>query len=1027
MKKVEEKSIVEPKSKELVEVVNEQESCHRSESPALSVISTGSDLPGSSTNSYRDASKLQKGFSNRYGMFSGNQIAPSTKPYSVTDIGKRNVVGGFTRRDFKIPISASASSYNGSEGINYRQKGLWQNFFQLSGGARSRILSEVSGSQEKGWKQLSSEEEKKMETLGCEELKPLVTKQKNKGPGGVSTCLEDSGLKLTQNNQQPGGHDRLKVLCSSSFTNFFRKQSHKDKAVECKEPEVHSAAVIQYEKQMTSLNVKDSDVLVEPKASRGQPSSHNIDLVGLVSSHGKITLREWLNSGTSDVKKVERLHLFRLIVDLVDLAHSKGIGLLELRPSKFIFASPNSVKYTGSSEPVGFMSIVNQAMTTKRPLEGDIHDQSELGVKKQKLGKDMEAIRHQSQFISAYCTINEAIGPRSQLEAEIVQLEKKWYACPEELHGSGLLSSNIYSLGILLFELLCHFESSDLHFTAMLDLRDRILPANFLSENPKEAGFCFWLLHPEPSFRPTTREILQSESIYSSEDVLVRDNAPSCSEKEQDVELELLLHFLGSLKEQKLNHVSSLLESIECLETDIQKMGSRHETLLYSDWMGKHLTASSWDLVSKGSDNTEVLPRIFSPGNMVEKNLNLMKNISQLENAYFSQKSQAQLTQHSSFERTDKALLHTREELCEAQTANKDLNMEEKLVDRDGAFFEGFCRFARYSTFEVCGTKWNADLLNKTNVICSLSFDRDEEYIAAAGVSKKIKIFEFGSLLDDSVDFQYPMVEMSNRSKFSCICWNQYIEHYLASTDYDGVVQIWDAITSQSFAQYIEHQKRAWSVDFSRIDPAKFASGSDDCSVKLWNITNRNSIGTIWNPANVCCVQFSDYSSHILAFGSADYKIYCYDLRHTRIPWCALAGHGKAVSYVKFLDPETLVSASTDNTLKLWDLKNSSIEGSISNACNLTFSGHTNEKNFVGLSVLDGYIACGSETNEVFAYYRSLPMPITSHKFGSVDPISGHKIDGSNGQFVSSVCWRRKSNTVVAANSSGSIKLLRMV
>ncbi|KAI3812781.1 hypothetical protein L1987_17493 [Smallanthus sonchifolius] len=45
-------------------------------------------------------------------------------------------------------------------------------------------------------------------------------------------------------------------------------------------------------------------------------------------------------------------------------------------------------------------------------------------------------------------------------------------------------------------------------------------------------------------------------------------------------------------------------------------------------------------------------------------------------------------------------------------------------------------------------------------------------------------------------------------------------------------------------------------------------------------------------------------------------------------------------------------------------------------------------ENFVGLSVADGYIACGSETNEVFAYYRSLPMPITSHKFGSIDPIS---------------------------------------
>lgn len=35
-----------------------------------------------------------------------------------------------------------------------------------------------------------------------------------------------------------------------------------------------------------------------------------------------------------------------------------------------------------------------------------------------------------------------------------------------------------------------------------------------------------------------------------------------------------------------------------------------------------------------------------------------------------------------------------------------------------------------------------------------------------------------------------------------------------------------------------------------------------------------------------------------------------------------------------------------------------------------TYRGHTNEKNFVGLSVNSEYLACGSETNEVFAYHK---------------------------------------------------------
>lgn len=113
------------------------------------------------------------------------------------------------------------------------------------------------------------------------------------------------------------------------------------------------------------------------------------------------------------------------------------------------------------------------------------------------------------------------------------------------------------------------------------------------------------------------------------------------------------------------------------------------------------------------------------------------------------------------------------------------------------------------------------------------------------------------------------------------------------------------------------------------------------------NLLQKNCLSTIRNIANVCCVQFSAHSTHLLAFGSADYRTYCFDLRNTKAPWCVLGGHEKAVSYVKFLDSETLVSASTDNTLKLWDLNRTNPTGLSTNACSLTLSGHTNEK--VGL------------------------------------------------------------------------------
>lgn len=50
------------------------------------------------------------------------------------------------------------------------------------------------------------------------------------------------------------------------------------------------------------------------------------------------------------------------------------------------------------------------------------------------------------------------------------------------------------------------------------------------------------------------------------------------------------------------------------------------------------------------------------------------------------------------------------------------------------------------------------------------------------------------------------------------------------------LIQAWDVTRSQVVAELREHGKRVWSVDFSTADPTMLASGSDDGSVKLWNI-----------------------------------------------------------------------------------------------------------------------------------------------------------------------------------------------
>lgn len=55
--------------------------------------------------------------------------------------------------------------------------------------------------------------------------------------------------------------------------------------------------------------------------------------------------------------------------------------------------------------------------------------------------------------------------------------------------------------------------------------------------------------------------------------------------------------------------------------------------------------------------------------------------------------------------------------------------------------------------------------------------------------------------------------------------------------------------------------------------------------------------------------------------GSADHHIHYFDLRKPQEPLFVFTGHKKAVSYVKFINETELASASTDSTLRLWDVK----------------------------------------------------------------------------------------------------------
>ena len=349
---------------------------------------------------------------------------------------------------------------------------------------------------------------------------------------------------------------------------------------------------------------------------------------------------------------------------------------------------------------------------------------------------------------------------------------------------------------------------------------------------------------------------------------------------------------------------------------------------------------------------------------------------------------------------------------------DKTSSMETSSLD---VFRENLVKFSRYNTLRPLATlNYSSDIFNNSTIVSSIEFDKDNEFFAIAGVTKRIKVFDYGAVIRDTVDIHYPCVEMISSSKISCVSWNSYHKGILASSDYEGTVTVWDAVTGQRTKTFQEHEKRCWSVDFNDVDTRLIASGSDDARVKLWSLNTDHSVASLEAKANVCCVKFNPRSSCHLAFGSADHCVHYYDLRNMKEALSIFKGHRKAVSYVKFLNKEEIVSASTDSQLKMWNINNPH--------CLRSFVGHINEKNFVGLATDGDYVACGSENNALYVYYKGLTKQLFSFKFDAVRSVleKDRKEDDVN-EFVSAVCWRQHSSVVVAANSQGIIKVLELV
>ncbi|KAK9797014.1 hypothetical protein WJX73_005769 [Symbiochloris irregularis] len=299
------------------------------------------------------------------------------------------------------------------------------------------------------------------------------------------------------------------------------------------------------------------------------------------------------------------------------------------------------------------------------------------------------------------------------------------------------------------------------------------------------------------------------------------------------------------------------------------------------------------------------------------------------------------------------------------------------------------------------------------DVQSSLEFSHDGMLLATAGRAKHVRVYAMAGLDSDAGDDAHFPIVASHRmpSKLSSIAWSPDDAGIASVGDYDGVVSQLDLTSGRWLGDQEDPLgSRIWNVVHSHLRRHLVACSSDNGTIQLWGGRGlQQSAGCVApsRRAAVCCTAFSSLNEHLMAAACADTNAYIFDLRQLSKPLQVLKGHTEPLAFVKFLGSR-LITSSVDSTLGWWNLEGPSPHYGTPPLLQFsgpgrlrTISGHTNHKNFVGLSVreADSLIACGSEMGQAFAYHTSWDTPLAAapvHRSGS----NGARDVGCNGQPV---------------------------
>lgn len=198
--------------------------------------------------------------------------------------------------------------------------------------------------------------------------------------------------------------------------------------------------------------------------------------------------------------------------------------------------------------------------------------------------------------------------------------------------------------------------------------------------------------------------------------------------------------------------------------------------------------------------------------------------------------------------------------------------------------------------------------------IRSIAFDASSKTFATGSHDKTVKLWDVqsGELIKT----------LNTGSRVYSVAFSLDYDYKLASSGAERNIKIWD-LRKGAPKEFKSHDRWIGAVKFCRDKNGSeiLASGSDDCTIRLWNLSSGSCINVLEaHGGSIQDISF-DPETKMLASGSVDNTIRIWNIETGQ---CikTLEGHTDWVRSVDFSpDGKQIASGSNDKTIRFWNIE----------------------------------------------------------------------------------------------------------